>query len=184
MAFLVSIALIVASLMSLSLFGSSALIIGVCMLIYFIAFNFLEATMPALVARISPAGQKGSAMGAFSSTQFLGAFLGGIIGGYFAQVSDAQTVFAAATLVGVIWFAIAWGMEVPPKSKLISLLTELQGEKENFDPEKAAEKLANDLADLPGVLETTVVLEENRTYLKVKESEFDLQQAKAVAGIV
>jgi hypothetical protein len=75
-------------------------------------------------------------------------------------------------------------MEVPPKSKLISLLTELQGEEDDFDPEKAAEKLANDLADLPGVLETTVVLEENRTYLKVKESEFDLQQAKIVAGIV
>lgn len=183
-AFIFSIGLIIASLMSLSLFGTNIWAVGLCMFIYFIAFNFLEATMPALVARLSPAGQKGSAMGAFSSTQFLGAFLGGLLGGYIAQVSSAETVFAAATLVGVIWLAIAWGMVVPQKSKLISLLTELHGDKQSLNPEQAAEELANKLADLPGVLETTVVLEENRTYLKVKDSEFDLQQAKRVAGIV
>ena len=183
-AFIFSFGFIIASLMSLSLFGTNIWAVGLCMFIYFIAFNFLEATMPALVARLSPAGQKGSAMGAFSSTQFLGAFLGGLLGGYIAQVSSAETVFAAATLVGVIWLAIAWGMVVPQKSKLISLLTELHGDKQSLNPEQAAEELANKLADLPGVLETTVVLEENRTYLKVKDSEFDLQQAKRVAGIV
>lgn len=182
-AFLISIAFIVASLMSLSLFGYSIWAIAICMLVYFVAFNFLEATMPALVARLSPAGQKGSAMGAFSSTQFLGAFLGGVLGGALSEVSSAHTVFAAATLIGVIWLAIAWGMVVPQKSKLISLLTAVDTQVEHTSPEQAAQQLADKLADLPGVLETTVVLEENRTYLKINESEFNLQQAKKVVGI-
>lgn len=175
-AFIGSIALIVASLMTLTLFADSSWVIALCMLGYFIAFNFLEATMPAMVARMSPPHQKGSAMGVFSSSQFFGAFLGGILGGYIAQVDSAQGVFAAAALVGVIWLAIAWGMKVPPKSKLVSLLTEL-------DSQPQAEQLAAKLAALKGVIEVTVVLEENRSYLKVNDKEFDLQQAKHVAQL-
>lgn len=140
--------------------------------------------MPALVARLSPAGQKGSAMGVFSSAQFLGAFLGGLLGGVVAEFDSTKTVFAAATMVGLIWLVIAWGMKIPQKSKLISLFAKLQDNEQSSPPELAAKRLASELASLPGVLETTVVPEENRAYLKIKESEFDLQRAKAVADIV
>ncbi len=175
-AFVGSIALIVASLMTMTLFAHSSWAIALCMLGYFIAFNYLEATMPAMISRMSPPHQKGSAMGVFSSSQFFGAFLGGILGGFIAEVDSAQAVFAAAALVGVIWLAIAWGMQVPPKSKLVSLLTELESEQQ-------AETLAAKFATLNGVIEATVVLEENRSYLKVSDKEFDLQQAKQVAQL-
>ncbi len=174
--FLLSILVLILSALGLILLPTSIMSIALCMLFYFIAFNFLEATMPALVSRIAPANQKGSAMGVFSSGQFFGAFLGGILGGYLAQIGEANTVFAAAAGVGVIWLLIAWQMQIPPKSKVISLMTDLS------DPHRA-EQLAEQLVALPGVIEATMVNDENRSYLKVNDKEFDINQAKQILGL-
>ncbi|ALO40746.1 MFS transporter [Pseudoalteromonas phenolica] len=174
--FLLSIFVLVFSALGLILLPASIMNIAICMLFYFIAFNFLEATMPALVSRIAPANQKGSAMGVFSSGQFFGAFLGGILGGYLAQIGEANTVFAAAAGVGVIWLFIAWKMQIPPKSKVISLMADLS------DPYRA-EQLAEQLVALPGVIEATMVNDENRSYLKVNDKEFDINQAKQILGL-
>lgn len=175
-AFLGSIALLMVSLLAMAIWVDSIIGLGICMLLYFVAFNFLEATMPALVSRLAPASQKGSAMGVYSSSQFFGAFLGGILGGYVAQVMSAQAVFAAAALVGLIWLILAWKMQVPPKSKIISLMTQLSSEQQ-------AQTLASRLVALPGVLEATVVRDENRSYLKINDKEFDLDQARKMAGL-
>ncbi|KZN29457.1 membrane protein [Pseudoalteromonas luteoviolacea S2607] len=171
--FLAAIAALSLSALMLVWLSNSLIGIATAMTVYFIAFNFLEATMPALVSRISPATQKGSAMGVFSSGQFLGAFLGGVLGGYLAQNYEVNSVFAAAAGIGVIWLFIAWRMQVPPRSKALSFVTEL-------NKSQHAQALADKLVSLPGVLEATVVSEENRAYLKVDESKFDLNQAKQV----
>ncbi|KZN51165.1 MFS transporter [Pseudoalteromonas luteoviolacea] len=171
--FLAAIAALSISALMLVWLSNSLIGIAAAMTVYFIAFNFLEATMPALVSRISPATQKGSAMGVFSSGQFLGAFLGGVLGGYLAQNYEVNSVFAAAAGIGVIWLFIAWRMQVPPRSKALSFVTEL-------NKSQHAQALADKLVTLPGVLEATVVSEENRAYLKVDESKFDLNQAKQV----
>ncbi|CAH9061526.1 inner membrane transport protein yajR [Pseudoalteromonas sp. BSi20311] len=176
-AFIGSVMVLIVSMLSMSIWANSVVGIAVCMLLYFVAFNFLEATMPALVSRIAPASQKGSAMGGYSSSQFLGAFLGGMLGGYVAQTTSTQAVFAAAALVGVIWLIIAWKMQVPPKSKVISLMTQL-------DSEEQAQTLASQLVALPGVIEATVVRDESRSYLKINDKEFDLDQARRVAGLI
>ena len=176
-AFIGSVMVLIVSMLSMSMWANSVVGIAVCMLLYFVAFNFLEATMPALVSRIAPASQKGSAMGGYSSSQFLGAFLGGMLGGYVAQTTSSQAVFAAAALVGVIWLIIAWKMQVPPKSKVISLMTQL-------DSEEQAQTLASQLVALPGVIEATVVRDESRSYLKINDKEFDLDQARRVAGLI
>jgi MFS family permease len=176
-AFIGSVMVLIVSMLSMSMWANSVVGIAVCVLLYFVAFNFLEATMPALVSRIAPASQKGSAMGGYSSSQFLGAFLGGMLGGYVAQTTSTQAVFAAAALVGVIWLIIAWKMQVPPKSKVISLMTQL-------DSEEQAQTLASQLVALPGVIEATVVRDESRSYLKINDKEFDLDQARRVAGLI
>ncbi|MBS3797251.1 MFS transporter [Pseudoalteromonas sp. BDTF-M6] len=173
--FLVAILMLIASMLGLVIGASSVYMIALCMVLYFIAFNFLEATMPALVSRQSPANQKGSAMGVFSSSQFIGAFLGGILGGFVAQRGTPEMVFAAAALVGLIWFVIAVKMRVPPRSKIISLLSAVGSEQD-------AQQLAAQLVELPGVLEATVVCDENRSYLKVDEKKFDLQAAQELVA--
>ena len=53
--------------------------------LFFAAFNLLEATLPSLVSRYAPSDLKGSALGVYSSVQFLGAFAGAAIGGWLAQ---------------------------------------------------------------------------------------------------
>ncbi|HEA15275.1 MAG: MFS transporter [Pseudoalteromonas prydzensis] len=176
-AFIASVALLTMSMTAMALWVDSIIGMALCMLAYFVAFNFLEATMPALVSRFSPANQKGSAMGVFSSGQFFGAFLGGILGGYVAQSTTPQAVFAAAAVVGLIWLILAWNMQVPPRSKMISLMTELSNEQQ-------AQTLASRLVALPGVIEATVVCDENRSYLKIDDKEFDLDQARKAAGLI
>ena len=176
-AYLGSIAVLALSMITMASGVDSILAMAACMLAYFVAFNFLEATMPALVSRLAPASQKGSAMGVYSSGQFFGAFLGGILGGYVAQSTTPQAVFAAAAVVGVIWLILAWNMQVPPRSKMISLMTELSNEQQ-------AQTLASRLVALPGVIEATVVCDENRSYLKIDDKEFDLDQARKVAGLI
>ncbi|WP_440054873.1 MFS transporter [Pseudoalteromonas sp. T1lg65] len=175
-AFLMSIMMLVLSSLLLVIFNNSVWWIAFAMLVYFVAFNFLEATMPALVSRIAPATQKGSAMGVFSSGQFLGAFIGGALGGLLAQHFSTNMVFAATALIGLIWLAVAWRMEVPPKCKVISLVAEVENDIQ-------AEKLADKLVSIAGVIEATVVREENRSYLKVNDKIFDLDQAKHVLGL-
>ena len=176
-AFVGSIAVLALSMLAMAIGVDSIIGMAMCMLAYFVAFNFSEATMPALVSRLAPASQKGSAMGVFSSGQFFGAFLGGILGGYVAQSTTPQAVFAAAAVVGVIWLILAWNMQVPPRSKMISLMTELSNEQQ-------AQTLASRLVALPGVIEATVVCDENRSYLKIDDKEFDLDQARKVAGLI
>ena len=115
-------------------------------------------------------------MGVFSSGQFFGAFLGGLLGGFIAQQGNAHGVFAAVACVGVIWLLIAWHMQIPPKSKIISLEVSLLNDEQ-------AEDIADKLVMLPGVLEATVVTDENRSYLKIEDKNFDLNQAKQMLGL-
>jgi len=68
---------------------------------------------------------------------------------------------------------VAWGMAVPKRSKPLSMDI-------HCNDEQHAEALADKLVDLPGVLEATVVFEENRAYLKIDDKTFDRARAEAV----
>lgn len=51
------------------------LVVGVQL--FFVAFNLMEALLPSLISKESPAGYKGTAMGVYSTSQFLGVAIGG-----------------------------------------------------------------------------------------------------------
>lgn len=78
--------------------------IAACVCVFFIAFTWLEAAMPALVAKYAPAAQKGTAMGLYSTAQFSGIFIGGILGGAALGHGGFQQVFLVATIIGLAWF--------------------------------------------------------------------------------
>lgn len=143
------------------------------LLLFFIGFNFLEASLPALVSRIAPAGQRGSAMGIYSSSQFFGAFLGGVLGGAVLQQFGYQALFAVLAVIGLIWLAVASTLNIPQRVQRLSLAVSLQSEQQ-------AEQLATALTALAGVQEVTLVLAEQRCYLKVSSAQFDTAQAQAV----
>ncbi len=169
--FLFAIGLLIVSLLLMMNGGLWPL--AIALLLFFTGFNYLEASMPALVSRIAPAGQKGTAMGIYASLQFFGAFLGGVLGGIISGQFAAASVFALAGGIGLIWLFLARGMQVPQRAQRLSYLV---GDVDDA----AAKTLVSQLSSLNGVLEATVVVNEQRCYLKVSSTGFDPKQVEAL----
>jgi MFS family permease len=82
--------------------------------VFFTAFNLLEATLPSLVSKYAPPALKGTAVGVYSSVQFLGAFVGAAAGGWLAQHSGTAAVFGFGIVLTVAWLAASATMAPPP----------------------------------------------------------------------
>ncbi|WP_213995607.1 MFS transporter [Arsukibacterium sp.] len=172
--FLVAISLLVLAML-LAFLATDLWWLITALLLFFTGFNFLEASLPAMVSRVAPAGQRGSAMGIYSSSQFFGAFAGGIIGGMVAEQFSYPMVFAVLAGIGLIWLLIARTMLVPARAQRLSLAVQVTSEQD-------ASALAGRLAALTGVQEVTILLAEQRCYLKVSSQQFDLAQARSLVG--
>ena len=83
--------------------------VSVLLLLFFFSFNMLEALMPSLVSRLAPAEGRGTAMGIYGTTQALGVFAGGALGGLLAQRLGGASVFLAAALLIAVWAVVARG---------------------------------------------------------------------------
>lgn len=171
--FLINIALLAVAML-LCWQSSGLWTLVAALLVFFIGFNFLEASLPAMVSRVAPAGQRGSAMGIYSSSQFFGAFVGGLLGGAVAQYYSFSTIFAVLMVIALVWLVIACTMQVPARSQRLSLAVTVATKQQ-------ANALAAQLAALTGVQEVTILLAEQRCYLKVS-TEFDLAQAQSLVA--
>jgi predicted MFS family arabinose efflux permease len=80
------------------------------MLAFFVAFNVLEALLPSLVSRIAPARARGTAIAVYNTTQTLGLFAGGVLGGWLAHAHGPAAVFSACAGLAAIWLVAAAGM--------------------------------------------------------------------------
>ena len=131
---------------------------------YFVAFNVLEASLPSIITKIAPAASKGTAIGVYNTTQSLGVFVGGTIGGYLSRHGDYASVFVFCSVLMALWLLFGLSMQAPPavKSRMFHI-------KEMS--EAKAKLLAKKLAALAGVRETVVLADEGMVILKV-----DLQQ--------
>lgn len=141
------------------------------MFLFFMAFNLLEANLPSLVSKKAfPAG-KGTAMGVYSSFQFMGAFVGGSVGGWLMAQLGASGVFLACGAMALLWLVIAWGMQAPGKAQDVVL---------QYDGDRfVAEDLLAQLVALQGVRDVTLLAEERLAYLKVDERVFEQQSLQA-----
>ncbi len=133
------------------------LVIGT--VIFFTAFNLLEASLPSLVSKVSPAGGKGTAMGVYSTSQFLGAALGGILGGWLFQHGGLSVVFLGCAVLCVVWLISAVGMNEPPYVTSLRM---------PLTPEAMRDAgLAERLMAVPGVTDAVVVADEAAIYIKL-----------------
>ncbi len=102
----VAIGLLVAGELALALIGVSATAVVLALAVFFAGFNFLEAGLPARLS-IAAAGEiRGASFGVFSSSQFLGAFAGGLLGGRFLSGGDPGSVFLACGLLALLWLLL------------------------------------------------------------------------------
>ncbi len=140
--------------------------------VFFSAFNLLEATLPSLVAKTSPTQLKGTAMGVYSTSQFMGIFVGGSVGGWVYEHYGIAAVFLFCAAVALVWLLAAATMAQPRYLSSYSLEV---GEQ---DPRSASE-LAADLMSISGVAEAIVIAEEGMAYLKVNLKDLDREALKA-----
>jgi MFS family permease len=94
--------------------GSSLPLLVLGLVVFFAAFNLLEATLPSLVSKFAPPAQKGTATGVYSSVQFLGAFLGAAAGGFLAQHVGPAAVFGLGIALTAVWLVVSATMSAPP----------------------------------------------------------------------
>lgn len=87
------------------------------MLIYLIAFNFLEATLPSLISKQVKATMRGTAMGIYSSSQFMGIFVGGTLAGIFYTIGGSNAIFCLNSVIALIWFIIAVPIKIDNLSR-------------------------------------------------------------------
>ena len=162
-AFVGAVALLAIAEVILSTMGASVLAIAGALLVFFTAFNLLEASLPSLISRIAPAEAKGTAVGVYSSIQFLGTFVGAATGGWLSQHHGAPAVFVFCGALTLVWFGVALGMNVP-------VLRTLQ-----VPPMDAgrADGLLRRLQKLPGVREVRLAPAEGVARLKVDRANFD-----------
>jgi MFS family permease len=103
--FLLGIALIFAAIAALDLASSSLLFYGGLWL-FFVGFNYLEATLPSLLSKAVSSDGKGTAMGVYSTCQFLGAFAGGAGGGWLLQHLGAYVLTGVCLSLAAAWWLV------------------------------------------------------------------------------
>ena len=165
--FLLSITIMMVAEFAFYIFFQSLWGLALALLLYFTAFNVLEATLPSLVAKMAPAESKGTAMGVYSTSQFGGAFLGGVLGGWIHTHFGLNGVFLFAGMAMGVWLLAAFGMSEP---RYLSSYLLRVGALETAQ----AEALEARLLALDGVGEAVVVVEDEIAYLKIDPKTIDM----------
>ena len=128
-------------------------------ILFFTGFNYLEASFPALVSSIAPAGEKGTAMGIYASFQFFGAFIGGVLAGVVADHWTPETAYFVGAVAASCWLLVLRGLNEVNRVKRVTF--KWQGSAQ------ASSALGQALNEVTGVQETTISVNEGMVYLKV-----------------
>ena len=173
--FVAAVAALVVSQAMLYFGAANLYVLLAALTIFFSGFNVMEASLPSLITKTAPPDAKGTATGIYSSLQFLGIFVGGIVGGWVNQTGGTAAVFALTALIAFAWLLAAATMAQP--SYLTTRLVPI-GDVAASDPDI----LAAGLRRVPGVAEAVVIAEEKLAYLKVDSKTFDAAMAASLAG--
>jgi MFS family permease len=161
-----AVALLVITELGLAELSGTMVAMVIMLLLYFAAFNLLEAMLPSLVAKLAPAAHKGTAMGVYASSQFFGIFIGGLTGGWIMEHYGLQSVFVFNAALAGLWLLLVVTMRKPQylSSQLLNV---------GLLDEAAANELALKLSRITGVAEATVIAEDGVAYLKVDKHQLD-----------
>jgi len=92
--------------------SANLLVLGILLALYFLGFNLLEAAMPSLLSRIAGSRGRGRRLGIYSTFQFLGAFFGGVTGGWLLGRYGSASALLAAGAVSLLWGGVLkWSLK-------------------------------------------------------------------------
>lgn len=141
-------------------FFSGWMALCILIFVYFIGFNMLEAILPSLVSRQASMASKGTAMGVYSSSQFLGIFAGGTLAGFLYQYQGSEAIFVTNAIFALIWLISTLSMN--PYYYVITLSFPFEYEEANHP------KILETLAKLTGVEEVSI--HQNTLYVRVNKA--------------
>lgn len=125
---------------------------------FFIAFNVMEALLPSWLSKSAPIQSKATAMGVNASSQFLGAFFGGMIGGQLLLLNNTALGWGILSAIAIVWLLISWGLAQP--RYLSSLVLRL--------PEaKQTDEWTSQLLAIRGIEEVVVMSDQQFAYVKI-----------------
>lgn len=155
----------------LLVFASDSYLVFACLFLFFWAFNLLEAGLPSLVSKLVSTGVRGRAMGIYSTHQFLGAFVGGSLGGIILTVYNANTLLLLLAVLSCIWFLLVMTMgRLPNRDTLVFELSS--------DP---SQQMTDNLRDVLGVVDVQCFLNSNQLHVVV---DLDQISAETIQGII
>jgi len=141
--------------------------------LFFCGFNLLEATLPSLVSKTAPGDLKGTAMGAYSSSQFMGLFIGGLVGGWFNGAYGETAVFLFCAGAASSWLLVSLRMK-PPRYVANMLISLVNLNKQDAD------QFAAGMLEIIGVEEVTLNFEDAVAYLKVDNQRLETDRLQAL----
>lgn len=171
-----AIALLALSCVLLAQFAPTLAAVWGALFLFFMAFNLLEASLPSLISKESPAAAKGTAMGAYSTSQFLGAFVGGAIGGILLENVGVVGVFMLMVGILLVWLGLALTMSPPSHAaSFVVQLIDVEGvDLMNVD---------STLRGIPGVEDVVIIADQDTAYLKVDRQQFDAKTLSQYAFV-
>ena len=151
----------------------SVWLITVYLIVYFIGFNVLEASLPSMVSKIAPSDLKGTAMGVYNTMQSVGLFAGGAAGGLLFQKYGFVGVFAFCSTLMLLWLVLAVLSPAPKPVKNLSypVSSVWQGNQEG---------LYRALSGLEGVEDISFSFDRQTVYIKVLQKGFDQAAAEDI----
>jgi MFS family permease len=125
--FVSAIGLLFATLLAMWQGSTSFAVVAGGLLSFFVAFNILEAMLPSLISRIAPPNAKGAALGVYNTTQALGLFIGGALGGWLVKNFDASAVFIGGAAMTALWLVAAATMPPVPVRRAATTVPSAHG---------------------------------------------------------
>ncbi len=162
--FLTAIAGIILGLLVLIFGFESKYILLLGLGLFFIAFNVMEALLPSWLSKSAPIQSKATAMGVNASSQFLGAFFGGLLGGQLLLLNNTALGWSILSGIAILWLLISFGLKQP--RYLSSMVFRLPEQHNTQD--WTAELLA-----IRGIEEVLIMPEQNVAYVKVEKQLID-----------
>lgn len=171
--FVLGIALVLLAQAALMLSIHSVLAISVCLMVYFVGFNILEASLPSMVSKIAPSDLKGTAMGVYNTMQSLGVFAGGIIGGKMYALGGFYGVFGFCCLIVLIWLVLAINSPAPrPVKNIMFSVPE--------DYRARLNELSGSLKSVSGVETVSFSADGQTVFIKALQQGFDEEKIQQI----
>ena len=167
LSFVSAVAVLAVSMLVLAV-HRSPLLTPLMLLAFFAAFNLLEASLPSWLSKVCPVGNRGTAMGIYSTCQFFGAFAGGVLGGWSLQYYGFSGLFLLIAGVLFIWWLLALGLQSP---RALQTLVLQVGDTDR-------QEFAKIVSTITGVEDILLVEGEPLAYIKVDKQKVDMQSLK------